>query len=85
MQKRLSDRDKLHAKIERLTENQIDQLLSMVRTMEKNRTDSGASEHDELLDKLCAEVENRRAVQVFEWESTRRRAESRVTGFPRAV
>ncbi|MGE0101116.1 MAG: hypothetical protein AB7H86_00450 [Blastocatellales bacterium] len=85
MQKRLSDRDRLHAKIERLSENQIDQLLSLVRTMEKNRTDSPASEQadDELLDGLCAELETRRAVQVFEWESTRRRAESR--GYPRAV
>lgn len=85
MQKRLSDRDRLHAKIERLSENQIDQLLSLVRTMEKNRTDSPASEQvdDELLDRLCAELETRRAVQVFEWESTRRRAESR--GYPRAV
>jgi len=85
MHKRLSGREKLHAKIEHLSDNQIDQILSYVKSIEKTRLESGDPVDDELLAMLSAEVENRRARQVFEWESIRRRAEARTTGFSRTV
>lgn len=78
MKNRLSGREKLHAKIEHLTENQIEQLLNYVKSIEKSRSGRYAQDptEDELLSVLSAEVENIRARQVFEWESTRRRAEA---------
>ncbi len=87
MKNRKSGREKLHAKIEDLTDSQIEQLLSYVKSIEKNRVERQAPEtvEDELLVSLSAAVENRRARQVFEWESTRRRAEARSTRLTQTI
>jgi hypothetical protein len=93
MSKRLTNREKLLSKLNNLTENQIAELLKFVATLEKNGSGDVNSEtasqaspqlssqpsEDELLVSLSAARENRRARQVFEWESVRRRAEARAS------
>jgi hypothetical protein len=93
MSKRLTNRERLLSKLNNLTENQIVELLKFVVTLEKNRSGdlnpeissqtspqmSPQSSEDELLVSLSAARENRRARQVFEWESVRRRAEARAS------
>ncbi|MGE0129872.1 MAG: hypothetical protein AB7U82_17460 [Blastocatellales bacterium] len=85
MSKRLTNREKLLSKLNNLSENEITELLKYLATLEKGKrgdtnpetspqTPSQTSE-DELLILLSSARENRRARQVFEWESVRRRAE----------
>jgi hypothetical protein len=81
MSKRLTNREKLLSKLNNLSEKEIAELLKYVATLERGGDADGASEpatqtsEDELLILLSAARENRRARQVFEWESIRRRAE----------
>lgn len=89
MSKRLTNREKLLSKLNNLTENQIAELLKFVAILEKGRSGDANPEtasqiptqasEDELLVSLSAARENRRARQVFEWESVRRRAEVRAS------
>jgi hypothetical protein len=86
MSKRLTNREKLLSKLNQLSDSEIGELLSYISTMEKGRRGVGNSEtsDDELLMILSAARENRRARQVFEWESARRRAEARASTYRQA-
>jgi hypothetical protein len=78
MSKRINNREKLAFKLDRLSEGEVQELLEYLQIMESmrsDRSDEGAIE-DELLVMLASARENRRARQVYEWESTRRIAES---------
>jgi hypothetical protein len=84
MSKRLTNREKLLSKLNNFSENEIGELLKFAAILEKSgrgesesaSTTSPTSE-DDLLVLLSAARENRRARQVFEWESVRRRVESK--------
>jgi hypothetical protein len=81
MTKRLSNREKLLSKLNNFSENEIGEILTYAASLENTtpgelRPDAIAqTTEDELLLLLSAARENRRARQVFEWESVRRRAE----------
>lgn len=77
MSRRLNNREKLAFKLDRLSDGEIQELLEYLQIMESmklDKTDEGMIE-DELLAMLASARENRRARQVYEWESTRRMAE----------
>lgn len=77
MSRRLNNREKLAFKLDRLSDGEIQELLEYLQIMESmklDKTDEGMIE-DELLVMLASARENRRARQVYEWESTRRMAE----------
>lgn len=85
MSKRLTNREKLLSKLNNFSENEIGELLKYATTLEKSghvdtipETIAQTSE-DELLILLSAARENRRARQVFEWESVRRRVEGKTS------
>jgi transposase InsO family protein len=83
MSKRLTNREKLLSKLNNFSENEIGELLKYAMTMERVRRQDGVTDaipqtsDDELLMMLSAARENRRARQVFEWESVRRRVEGK--------
>ena len=88
MSKRLTNREKLLSKLNNFSENEIGELLKFIATLEKAGNGEGASEavaqtstysEDELLTLLSAARENRRARQVFEWESVRRKVEGKAS------
>lgn len=78
MSKRLNNREKLAFKLDRLSEGEIQELLEYLSIMESMKLDRSAESaiEDELLLMLASARENRRARQVYEWESARRMAES---------
>lgn len=78
MGKRLSNREKLFFKLDQLSESEVQEILEYLQIMESMKSDTseeGAIE-DELLILLAAARENRRARQVYEWESIRRQTEA---------
>lgn len=90
MSKRPTDRERLLRKFQQMTDSEVEDLLAYVSLMERanQRTtfrDQNAQSNqlnslmndDELLATLSGAYENRRALQVFEWETARRRAEVR--------
>jgi hypothetical protein len=91
MSKRLTNREKLLSKLNSLSENEIGEILKYAmalerpaeRAIERVGYGDGVTEaipqttEDELLIMLSAARENRRARQVFEWESVRRRVEGK--------
>ncbi|MGH9752857.1 MAG: hypothetical protein ACREA2_08730 [Blastocatellia bacterium] len=83
MNKRLTNREKLLSKLNNFSENEIVELLKYATTLERVRRGDGVLEaipqtsEDELLVMLSAARENRRARQVFEWESIRRKVEGK--------
>jgi len=91
MSKRLTNREKLLSKLNNLSENEIGEILKYAmalerateRVLERVGYGDGVAEaipqtsEDELLTMLSAARENRRARQVFEWESVRRRVEGK--------
>jgi hypothetical protein len=93
MSKRLTNREKLLSKLNSLSENDIGEILKYAmalerateRAIERVGYGDGVTEaipptseiNDELLIMLSAARENRRARQVFEWESVRRRVEGK--------
>ncbi|HKQ77607.1 MAG TPA: hypothetical protein VJ810_28185 [Blastocatellia bacterium] len=88
MSKRLTNREKLLSKLNNFSENEIGELLKFVASLEKgghgeSSSESGAQTstytEDDLLMLLSAARENRRARQVFEWESVRRRVEGKAS------
>jgi len=85
MSKRLTNREKLLSKLNNFSENEIGELLKYATTLEKGGPGDSTPEiiaqtsEDELLILLSAARENRRARQVFEWESVRRRVEGKAS------
>jgi hypothetical protein len=87
MSKRLTNREKLLSKLNNLSENEIGEILKYAMTLERATERVGYGDgvteaipqtsEDELLIMLSAARENRRARQVFEWESVRRRVEGK--------
>ena len=91
MSKRLTNREKLLSKLNSLSENEIGEILKYATALERTTERAiervgygdGVTEaipqtsEDELLTMLSAARENRRARQVFEWESVRRRVEGK--------
>jgi len=91
MSKRLTNREKLLSKLNNLSENEIGEILKYAMALERaperalERIGYGDSvaeaipqtSEDELLIMLSSARENRRARQVFEWESVRRRVEGK--------
>jgi len=81
MGKRLTDREKLSFKIDHLSDSEVQEVLDYVSIMESMKRERAQPEllEDELLALLSAARENRRARQVFEWDSVRRRADARAS------
>ena len=87
MSKRLTNHEKLLSKLNNLSENEIGEILKYALTLERARDrvayGDGCIEaipqtsEDELLMMLSAARENRRAQQVFEWETVRRKVEGK--------
>ncbi len=92
MSKRLTDRERLLHKLQQMTDSEVEDMLNYV-SMEDRGTPGhskrdgskdvknvfgSANTEDELLMLLSTAYENRRALQVFEWEAARRRAEMKV-------
>jgi len=91
MSKRLTNREKLLSKLNSLSENEIGEILKYAMALERateratERVGYGdgvteaipQTSEDELLIMLSSARENRRARQVFEWESVRRRVEGK--------
>ncbi|MFN0084514.1 MAG: hypothetical protein ACKVX9_03925 [Blastocatellia bacterium] len=77
MSKRMTDREKLLFKLNRLNDNEITDLLTYLSGLERGKREHGKADsvEDELVTMLSASYESRRARQVFEWESVRRKAE----------
>ncbi len=77
MGKRLTDREKLFFKLDLLTDSEVREILeyvSIMEAMKPERLEQRALE-DDLLMLLASARENRRAQQVYEWESAPRQAE----------
>lgn len=90
MSKRLTDRERLLRKFQQMTDNEVEDVLDYVSLMERTNQHAPPRDQkahpnpvnspqndDELLASLSGAYENRRALQVFEWEAARRRAEVR--------
>jgi hypothetical protein len=89
MSKRLTNREKLLSKLNHFSENEIGEILKYAIALERGAERIGYGDgvteaipqtsEDELLIMLSAARENRRARQVFEWESVRRRVEGKAS------
>jgi hypothetical protein len=88
MNKRLTERERLLYKLDCLTETEIAEVLDYVSLIESAKPAPNANTQsslfpeaaeDDLIALLSAAYENRRARQVVEWETIRRRAESLAT------
>jgi hypothetical protein len=79
MGRRLTDREKLLFKLDNFTDGEVSELLDYVSIMESMKREISQPDifEDELLNLLSSARENQRAQQVLEWETARRRAESR--------
>lgn len=78
MTKSLSERQLLVAKIEYLSDAEVQELLDFLAIIESRPTRAAtAGREDEVVELLADAPENRRARQAFEWETVRRRAERR--------
>jgi hypothetical protein len=78
MPKRLTERQELALKLERLNDSEIVEVLQYVALIEPSQKPLiAAAWDDELVATLSEAHENRRARQAFAWESLRRRAERR--------
>ena len=92
MSKRLTDRERLLHKFQQMTDSEVEDILDYVLLKEQtaqrhakregtrnNRNTLGSRpSEDELLALLSSAYENRRALQVFEWETVRRRSEMKI-------
>lgn len=79
MSRHLTNRDRLSFKLDHLSDSEIQEVLEYVSIMENMKRETVQTEvsDDDLLAMLSAAVENRRAQQVYEWDSIRKRADSR--------
>ena len=77
MAERLSERERLVAKIGTLSDVEVAELLDYVNIMETMRAqvDTPSAFEDELIAMLADSRESRRARVVAEWDRVRRRAE----------
>lgn len=75
MAKQLTSREKLAFKIDHLTESEVDELVEYVAIMESLRRERRRADlfDDDLAASLSSAHENKKARQVMEWESVRRR------------
>lgn len=75
MAKQLTSREKLAFKIDHLSESEVDELVEYVAIMESLRRERRRADlfDDELAASLSSAYENKKARQVMEWESVRRR------------
>lgn len=75
MAKQLTSREKLAFKIDHLSESEVDELVEYVAIMESLRRERRRTDlfDDELAASLSSAYENKKARQVMEWESVRRR------------
>ena len=88
MAERMTERERLVAKIKDLTDGEVAELLDYVNIMETMRTqlDSPSIFEDELISILADSRESRRARIVLEWDRVRRRAERAAgAGIPRTL
>jgi hypothetical protein len=84
MNKRLTERERLLYKLNRLSEPEIAEVLDYVNLIEAAKETPANAQNalfpeaadDEIISTLSGAYENRRARQVAEWESIRRRADS---------
>jgi hypothetical protein len=81
MNKRLTERERLLNKLDRLSEGEITEVLDYVNLIEAAKESTAnppfaESPDDETLLILSGAYENRRARQVLEWDDIRRRADS---------
>jgi len=86
MSKRLTNREKLLSKLNNFSESEIGEILKYALTLERTHerigygdgvTEAIPQSEDDLLIMLSSARENRRARQVFEWESVRRKVEGK--------
>jgi hypothetical protein len=79
MARRLTQRQLLSLKLDALTDSEVNELLEYISIMETMRRSVvvPAAWEDDVVALLADAPENRRARQAFEWESVRRRAESK--------
>jgi hypothetical protein len=87
MAKRLTERQRLALKLDSLNDAEVNEVLDYIAIMETMRRATVAPGlwEDELVSLLAEAPENKRARQVFEWETVRRRADRRAaTLHPRA-
>ena len=88
MAERLSERERLVAKIGTLSDGEVAELLDYVNIMDTMRTqvDAPGVFEDELISILADSRESRRARTVMEWDKIRRRAERfAVPGYSRGL
>lgn len=84
MNKRLTERERLLYKLNRLSEPEIAEVLDYVNLIEAGKDVPANAQNalfpevadDEIISTLSGAYENCRARQVAEWESIRRRADS---------
>jgi hypothetical protein len=88
MAERMTERERLAAKINDLSDGEVAELLDYVNIMETMRSqmDAPGVFEDELISILADSRESRRARTVFEWDRIRRRAErAALVGYPRSL
>ncbi len=75
MAKQLTSREKLAFKLEHLTDSEVEEVIEYVAIMESLRRERKRADlfDDELASSLSSAYENKKARQVLEWESVRRR------------
>jgi hypothetical protein len=83
MAKRLTERQRLALKLDSLNDSEVNEVLDYIAIMESMRRAAVMPGlwDDELVSMLADAPENRRARQVFEWESVRRKADRRAATF----
>jgi hypothetical protein len=79
MAKRITERQRLALKLDSLNDSEVNEVLDYISIMESMRraTVLPGLWEDELISLLADAPENRRARQVYEWETVRRRADRR--------
>lgn len=77
MAKKLTNHQRLALKLDSLNENEAQEVLDYISIMESMRRAKVSSSiwEDEVVNALADSRENKRARQVYEWETIRRRAE----------
>jgi hypothetical protein len=83
MAKRITERQRLALKLDSLNDSEVNEVLDYISIMESMRRAAIAPGlwEDELISLLADAQENKRARQVFEWETVRRRADRRAAAF----
>lgn len=86
MAKRITERQRLALKLDSLNDSEVNEVLDYISIMESMRRAAIAPGlwEDELVSLLADAQENKRARQVFEWETVRRRADRRAAFQSRA-